>query len=152
MTTIFKIVNWLRVASNAQMRLYDADELTLARTMRLLYYVQGTHLALYNQRAFADEIIAAEKGPTVLAVQKRYLGKTAIVGELTPQAVADYQSISESSQLGQVLNAVWTAFGDLSTVELVKRTHTEKPWRQTILGEPIQPELMADYFTQEIVR
>jgi len=152
MTSVFKIVNWLRVASHAQMRLYDADELTLARTMRLLYYVQGTHLALYQQRAFDDDIIAAEKGPTVVAVQNYYQNRTAIVGHLSSEAVADYQSITEASQLGQVLNAVWTAFGDLSTVELVKRTHTEKPWRATAVGQPIQPELMAEYFTQEIVR
>ncbi|MDQ7938605.1 DUF4065 domain-containing protein [Lactiplantibacillus sp. WILCCON 0030] len=152
MTSVFKILNWLRVASNAQMRLYDADELTLARAMRLLYYVQGTHLALYGKKAFTDEIIASEKGPIVPAVQRDYQGQTAIVGELTPQDVADYQAISETSSLGQVLNAVWLAFGDLSTVELVKRTHTEKPWRQTTLGQPIAPALMAEYFTQEIVR
>lgn len=35
MTDVFKIVNWLRVTSNAEMRTYDAEELTQMKVMKL---------------------------------------------------------------------------------------------------------------------
>lgn len=153
MTDVFKIVNWFRVTSNAEMRTIQADELTQMKVMKLLYYVQGTHLAAYGEKAFANDLFAWQFGPVVREVHEKYQGRRGIVGNLTDDttAVDDYQSISEYSQLGIVLAAVWTAFGDQSATELMRRTHEERPWLETPQNTVISLELMKDFFVAEVV-
>jgi uncharacterized phage-associated protein len=152
MTDIFKIVNWLRVASRAQIRLYAADELTRVKAIKLLYYVQGTYLSMYCRRAFMNDIVAGEDGPTIDAVIQKYAHQTTIVGQITQHDLNDYNSIAEDSELGQVLNAVWQAFGDMSSIQLLKKSRAERPWTETTLGQVIPLDLMASYFTREIVK
>lgn len=151
MTDVLKIVNWFRAVSHAQMRQYDADELSQMKVMKLLYYVQGTYLAVYGNRAFADDILAWRYGPVIQSVHERYAGKIGIVGQLTVEDLADYNALQQDDQLATVLDAVWRAFGDMSAIQLMKKTHRESPWRETEQSQVIAPEAMTAYFRQNIV-
>jgi len=152
MSDVLKIVNWFRVISNADMRRYEADELTQMKVMQLLYYVQGAYLSIYGCRAFSDDILASSKGPSIIAVQEQYRGQMAIVGQLTDTDLDDYDYVCKQSKLLATLTAVWDAYGELSTVEITKQTHAEQPWRETKLGQAIDPEVLQHYFTAEIVQ
>lgn len=153
MTDVFKIVNWFRVTSNADMRTIKADELTQMKVMKLLYYVQGTYLAVHGEKAFCNDIIAWKFGPVVREVHEKYSGQRGIVGNLSedPQAIADYTSIPSDSDLGIILKAVWQAFGDMSATELMQQTHTERPWQETVPNGVITSELMTVFFKAEVV-
>jgi uncharacterized phage-associated protein len=151
MTDVFKLVNWFRAVSNAQMRQYDADELSQMKVMKLLYYVQGTYLAIHGEKAFANDILAWRYGPAIKAVHDKYAGKVSIVGQLTAADLADYNEVRQDDRLEPVLTAVWQAYGDMSAIQLMKKTHEEAPWLETNQSQVISPELMADFFEREIV-
>ncbi|WP_258115773.1 Panacea domain-containing protein [Levilactobacillus yiduensis] len=152
MTDVFKIVNWFRAVSNAQMRQYGDDELSQMKVMKLLYYVQGTFLAVHGRKAFADDILAWRYGPVVQAVHDKYVGRVSIVGRLTAADLADYNELQRDPDLQQVLTAVWTAFGDMSAIQLMKETHQERPWQETPQSQVIAPTLMTEYFKTSIVQ
>ncbi|WP_461243377.1 Panacea domain-containing protein [Secundilactobacillus muriivasis] len=153
MLSVMTFVNWFRVKSNAQMRQYDfADELTQMKVMKLLYYVQGTNLAVYDQKAFPNDILAWKYGPAIQEVHDRFAGKREIVGTITPEDLADYKTIEANSDLASVMDAVQTAFGDKSAIELMKQTHEERPWRETPQSGVIAPDLMKAYFKAEVVK
>lgn len=152
MTDVFKIVNWFRAVSNAQMRQYGDDELSQMKVMKLLYYVQGTFLAVHGRKAFADDILAWRFGPVVKAVHDRYAGRVSIVGQLSAADLADYNALQQDADLQQVLTAVWAAFGEMSAIQLMKATHQEQPWLETPQSQVISPELMAAYFRTSIVQ
>lgn len=151
MTDVFKLVNWFRAVSNAQMRQYDADELSQMKVMKLLYYVQGTYLAIHGEKAFANDILAWRYGPAIKAVHDKYAGKVSIVGQLRSSDLADYNEVRQDDRLEPVLTAVWQAYGDMSAIQLMKKTHEEAPWLETNQSQVISPELMADFFEREIV-
>ncbi|MFD1455029.1 Panacea domain-containing protein [Levilactobacillus lanxiensis] len=151
MTDVFKLVNWFRAVSNAQMRQYDADELSQMKVMKLLYYVQGTYLAIHGEKAFANDILAWRYGPAIKAVHDKYAGKVSIVGQLATSDLADYNEVRQDDRLEPVLTAVWQAYGDMSAIQLMKKTHEEAPWLETNQSQVISPGLMADFFKREIV-
>ncbi|MFD1549913.1 Panacea domain-containing protein [Levilactobacillus fuyuanensis] len=149
---VFKIVNWFRVESHAQMRLYDADELSLMRVMKLLYYVQGTNLAVYGECAFDDQILAWQSGPAIASVEGKYAGKISIVGQISKKAAADFEEIEVNHHnLADVLHAVWDAYGTLSALELVAQSKAENPWRETEIGQVISNEKMRAFFKTVVV-
>lgn len=151
---VFKIVNWFRVASNAQMRLLDAEELTQMKVMKLLYYVQGTHLALFDEKAFPNDLVAWKYGPVVEAVHDKYAGQRGIVGKLAHdrKAQADYVEINNDERMKIVVQAVWQTFGEMSAIQLMNQTHQERPWKETPQSQPIDAQLMATYFKAEVVK
>lgn len=148
-----KFVNWFRVKSNAQMRQFEfADELTQMKVMKLLYYVQGTCLAVYGTKAFADDIVAWKYGPAVESVHNAFYGKRGIVGEITDEDRQDYKEIESNSNLASVVHAVQEAFGDKSAIELMNQTHSERPWKETPQSGVIDPKLIEDFFKSEVVK
>lgn len=153
MTDVMKFVNWFRVKNNAQIRQFDfADELTQMKVMKLLYYVQGTSLAVYNRKAFPDDVIAWKYGPAVESVHSRYAGKRGIVGKITSEDLADYKEIEADPEMASVVHAVQDAFGDKSAIELMHQTHSERPWKETRQSDIIDPGLMKDFFETELVK
>lgn len=155
MTDVLKIVNWFRVTNYAQMReISDADELTQMKVMKLLYYVQGTCLAVFNKKAFPNDILAWRYGPVVSEVHDKYSGQREIVGDTTKDVTAqeDYIELNADPELGTILRAVWDAFGDMSAIQLMKQTHSERPWKETEQSDVISPNLMKDYFKAEVVK
>ncbi|NLR31723.1 Panacea domain-containing protein [Levilactobacillus tujiorum] len=147
-----RMVNWLRVQSHAQMGMYGAEELTQWKVMALLYYIQGTYLALYQVPAFKDDIILGKNGPVIAAIHDKYHNRIRIVGKIGRKAWADDQHIEdEHPQLLDVLHAVWQAFGDMSTVELRQQLLQEAPCQETPVGQVIDPARMTAYFQTDIV-
>jgi len=147
-----RLVNWLRVQSEAQMGMYGAEELTQWKTMALLYYVQGTYLAMYGVPAFEDEIVIEKNGPVIAAVRHKYGERIRIVGKIGKKAWADDANIEDQHpQMLDVLHAVWLAYGDMSTIELRQQMLQEKPCQETQVGQTIDLDRLTAYFQTDIV-
>lgn len=108
----------------AQERPEDPDYLTNLKLQKLLYYVQGWHLAETGRPAFADEIQAWREGPVVPSVYQVYraLGKRPIVD--VPE---DAPQLDE--QVRAVVESVWQRYKNYSAFHLSDLTHDESPWQ-----------------------
>jgi len=151
MYDVLKVVNWLRVRNNLELRLDDnAEELTQFKAMKLLYYIQGTSLACLKQRFFPQDIIALADGPFIQKVYAKYRTKRVIVDTITDNDMADYEELLKDPDCATVLNAVYDAFGHSSTYDLLWNIQTESPWENTELGKKITDDEMLKYFKTAI--
>lgn len=149
MYDVFKIVNWLRVKNNAELRQSDyAEVLTQMKAMKLLYYIQGVSLAYLNKKMFPNDIVAWKYGPAVAEVHTKYSGRREILGEITNSDIKDYNELSKDAEASEVLNAVWEAYGDMSASQLMRKTHTESPWKDTEQSKIITEDKMKEYFSK----
>lgn len=102
---------------------HDAgDMITNMKVQKLLYYIQGWHLGVYNDTAFSEELQAWVHGPVQPGVYNEY---------------KDYQwnPISEAverpqfdEQLTRHIGRVLRCYGGDSAYALENLTHTETPW------------------------
>jgi len=115
-----------------------------ARLHKLLYYVQGYHLAWNGRPAFGDRIEAWEMGPVVPALwhaEKR--GRVLSDSEEPPEAVRN------------VITYVLRRVGDRTGPQLISATHAEAPWRdatnggQLIANQVISHESLSEFFSIE---
>ena len=117
---------------------------------KLLYYVQGYHLAWERGPAFAENIEAWELGPVVARLWRNRknpllakIGRPSRPSKALPDSVRDI-----------TVNVI-SRFGKMSGADLIEATHNEDPWRQAtdegrnIANQVISHETLADYFSTE---
>jgi uncharacterized phage-associated protein len=102
------------------------------RLHRLMYYVQGHHLALFGQPAFDDAIYAGNSGPGM--------------PDLADNPPAPYRPGSVGDSVHAVAIMVAARYGGLTTTDLNQLTRAEPPWRGTPPGAVIAHELLREYF------
>ena len=115
-----------------------------ARLHKLLYYVQGYHLAWRGSPAFDDDIEAWEKGPVVPVLwHAERRGRPVESSEKPPELVCN------------VITYVLRRAGRCTGPELIKATHAEAPWRNATNGgrlvanQVISHASLADFFSIE---
>lgn len=115
-----------------------------ARLHKLLYYVQGYHLAWRGRPAFDDDVEAWEKGPVVAALWHAEKGGRSVKSsEAPPELVCN------------VITYVLRRVGHRSGPELIAATHAEAPWRDATKGgrfianQVISHESLAHFFSIE---
>ena len=147
MYDVFKIVNWLRVRNNADLRSDEnAEELTQMKAMKLLYYIQAASLVITGKRMFDNDIVAWRYGPVVEKVHTKYAGKRGIVGEISEQDLKDYKELENNETTSAILNSIYDIYGHSSAYDLMKQTHREKPWQETKQSQIISDEKIKDYY------
>lgn len=153
MVDVEKVVNWFRVRNRADERLDESiDELTQMKVMKLLYYVQGTSLAVLNRRLFSQDIVAWKYGPAVVEVHDKYKGKKGIVGNITEKDLEDYNLLTKDKNTGPILEAVYEAFGNTSAYDLMKQTHKESPWKETEQSSVITDKSLKKFFSKIVIK
>jgi uncharacterized phage-associated protein len=104
----------------------DADCLSNLRLQKLLYYVQGWHLAAYGKPLFTDPIEAWTHGPVVRDIYtqfKQYGGNPIPPSEGTPLVkLADRDKFFVST--------IWEQYKMYSPTALRAMIHREKPWKE----------------------
>jgi uncharacterized phage-associated protein len=120
------------------------------KLQKLLYYVQGFYIAIYDKKLFDEPIEAWQYGPVVRMVYQHFkpfeagaltLQQNEIIAELEPDVEALFDEILEE-------------YGQFSAIKLMQMTQEELPWKTVFFENPqgeISTELMKQYFKTQIV-
>jgi len=122
------------------------DLISNLKVQKMLYYVQGYHLALYDDRFFNEEIIAWQYGPVVPDVYHYF--KTYGSSALPLPNSFDFDIFDENKL--SLIKEVNDVYGQYSALKLMDMTHQEAPWKNTAINSIITPELLKDYFLNYI--
>lgn len=153
---VLKVVNWFKIRNFSDMKDdRNVEPLSQMKVMKLLYYVQGVSLAVYGKKMFPDNLVAWKYGPVVEKVYDVYHGKYAIVDPfadgMPPEEISDYVELSSDTITASVLEAVQDNYGGMSAIDLMNKTHEERPWLETSQSGTISDDLIKDYFEKEVV-
>ena len=117
------------------------DMISNLKLQKLCYYAQGFSLALYNKPLFKEEIVAWNHGPVVPELYREYkeYGANGI-----PVPNVDLTKYTKEEK--ELMNEVYTVYGQFSAWKLVNMTHSEAPWRDANINEVISIESMKLFF------
>lgn len=135
------------VALEIERRLPGVGE---AKLHKLLYYVQGYHLAWEQGPAFKEDIEAWELGPVVARLWRDR--KHSFLGKLS-RSVRSPKPLPKSVR--NITVNVINRLGDKSGAELIEATHAEDPWRlatdggRNVADQEISHQSLVDFFSTE---
>ena len=134
--------NILARASNSE----KEELISNLKLQKLLYYMQGFHLAFFDTPLFEEEIEAWMYGPVVPSVYETYKsnGNAGILFESPP--------IVLTKEVEALFNEVYRVYGAYSAIGLMNLTHSEVPWKSvpTGVGSIITKESMQKFFKERI--
>ena len=115
------------------------------KLQKLLYYMQGFHLAFFETPLFDDDIFAWQYGPVVPEVYFKYKqnGNSGIESEGNIIELDDKEE--------KLFDEVFSVYGEYSAIGLMNLTHEESPWKDTPLGERIGKDKMTEFFKTRII-
>jgi putative zinc finger/helix-turn-helix YgiT family protein len=130
----------------------SGDFISNMKVQKLLYYVQGWHLAFYDRPLFKENFEAWVFGPVIPSIYGRF--KKYGSGHLN-------EEISEVNLPEDVENHVFSVlavYGKETAGRLVKKSHEEDPWQKARNGCPegapceniISKEDIKDYFKKRL--
>lgn len=124
----------------------DCEEyISNLKLQKLLYYAQGFSLAIHNKKLFDDPIEAWAHGPVVKALYHEY--KESGSKAIDPPDGIDLSIYDKKVQ--DLLEEVWTVYGQYSAYKLRNLTHDEPPWKEAYSKGPsseISLDSMRKYF------
>lgn len=122
------------------------DALSNLKLQKLVYYAQGFHLALEGEPLFAETIEAWEHGPVIPAL---YRGLQQHGPEPVPAPLNGVNRTEYPEHVRELLDEVYSVYGQFSAWKLRNMTHEERPWREAYDRGPasaIELDVMKDYF------
>ena len=125
------------------------NDITNLKLQKLVYYVQGFHLAMHDVALFPDKISAWQYGPVVADLYQLYKKNGNNVISPDP----DYVPTAEPTPAQvELMQEVFDVYGQFSAWKLRDMTHEETPWREASRAnvDEISPEAMKDYFKQQL--
>lgn len=120
--------------------------LTNLKLQKLLYYVQGYHLAIFDEPLFDEKIEAWMYGPVVPSVYEFF--KSSGSNGLTSSSIVDVAAFSNQDSLDLVFQ-IYNMFKSFSAIGLMEKTHQEDPWVRALphgRGTEIKIESLKKYF------
>lgn len=120
----------------------DENDISHLKLQKLLYYVQGFCLAALDSPAFSDEVLAWEHGPVVRSVYDQFRSNR---NEPIP-APTDFDPMTISTDVREVADEVFEAYGQFSAWRLREMTHEEAPWEDTPRDGVISRDLLKSFF------
>lgn len=117
------------------------------KLQKLLYYMQGFHLAYFGTPLFDDRIEAWQYGPVVPSVYDHF-HKYKSQG-IKPESE---KIITLSEEEEHLFDEVYKVYGEYSAIGLMNMTHSEFPWSSTAIGKGnvISREKMKNFFKSRI--
>ncbi|MGA2849374.1 MAG: type II toxin-antitoxin system antitoxin SocA domain-containing protein [Terracidiphilus sp.] len=122
------------------------DSISNLKLQKLLYYAQGFHLAIYGNPLFPEKIKAWMHGPVVPQVWHEYkeFGSNPI--PVTKVNLNDYPD-----ETRELLDEVYTVYGQFTASKLRDMTHQEPPWKDTPQPEEISQEKLTRFFKTLVI-
>lgn len=144
-----QVADWFlaRLDTNA------GDTISPLKLQKLVYYAQAWHLAVFNQPLFSEPIQAWAHGPVVPSLYQRF--KHNCRDCLIEVKANGLESVHFSKETEDLLNEVYSIYGEHSASYLEQLTHHETPWLKARKGLPlyhrseevITVESMIDYYS-----
>ena len=137
------------------------SEMSPKKLQKILYYAYSWTLALLNERVddlsfklFDDQIEAWVHGPVVPYIYHKY--KEYGWGNIPK--LSNYNKNNFPEDVLDILEQVWTAYGDFSGNELESITHKEDPWIIARKGcsvsspssTPISDIIIFEYYNKRV--
>lgn len=145
------IVDWFRVQNYIDIRKNNSiKRITQMKVMKLLYYVQGVCLVIYNKTAFNDPILAWKYGPAVSSVHYKFR-KCYELPPINNKNIQNYKKITKDTKLYQIINGVYQEYKNMSAIDLMYKTHSEHPWKSTKQGSIISLIKIKNFFARNIL-
>lgn len=123
------------------------DIISNLKLQKLLYYLQGYSLAIFEYQLFNDKIEAWTYGPVVPTVYHAFkeYGASGINLPMITEA------ITLNSDEEELFSQVMAEYGQFGGLKLMKMTHEEEPWKLTYNNGNgskaiIGTKLLQDYF------
>ena len=123
----------------------EGDSITHLKLQKLLYFAQGLYSAMHpDEPLFAEPIEAWQHGPVVPVIYQLYKqrGSTPIP---RPEA---FDANQYAPEVREMLDTVYSVYGQYSALKLSRLSHTEKPYVQVALNEVITVGSLRDFFSQ----
>lgn len=128
------------------------DTISPLKLQKLVYYAQAWHLAVFNQPLFNEPIQAWVHGPVVPSLYQRF--KDNCRDCLIDVRANGLKMAHFSTETEDLLNEVYSIYGEHSASYLEQLTHREMPWIRARKGIPlyhrseevITVESMIDYY------
>ena len=124
------------------------DTISNLKLQKLLYYMQGFHLAFFNTPFFNESIEAWTYGPVVPVVFNEF--KKFKKRAINPENYRDELVLTDDEQ--QMFDMVYGEYNRFSAVALMQMTHTEGPWKNHGIGDVITNEELRSFFLTQIDR
>lgn len=120
------------------------DHLTNMKLQKILYYLQGFHLVIYNQKLFKEDINAWKYGPVVNEVYQRFksYGNQSITLPINDDSFDYLEEVKK-----KFINKVYGYYRPFSPIKLMELTHQESPWLEAFGScQIINDEQLKKYF------
>ena len=124
------------------------DTISNLKLQKLLYYMQGFHLAFFNAPFFNESIEAWTYGPVVPVAFNEF--KKFKKRAINPENYRDELVLANEEQ--QMFDMVYGEYNRFSAVALMQMTHTEGPWKNHGIGDVITNEELRSFFLTQIDR
>ncbi|MEG1470802.1 MAG: DUF4065 domain-containing protein [Anaerovoracaceae bacterium] len=145
--TASEIAKWFLAYNRNKMLLEDSEYISNLKLQKLLYYAQGTVLAITGKDLFLEPIVAWRHGPVVEAVYHEY--KSFGASGIEFEEEFDFNDFEDDVQ--NILENVYDCFGQYSAWKLRNMTHEETPWINTAINSIIDNDVIKEYFLEEYV-
>ena len=138
-------------------RYYPVLNLSHLKLQKLLFYCQAFHIASKDVPMYKEDVLAWTYGPVVNEVYKKYksYGGQAIVAIAeTDQEEGDDNKYGIPAESLSTISSILDAFGHLSAIALMEKTHRETPWIEAYKkghGSVITHEAMKNYYRELLV-
>ena len=136
-----------KVVANTDLE--QGETISNLKLQKMLYYLQGFFIAVFDKKLFEEPIEAWQYGPVV---REAYLyfkafGSGAIILDGTETI------IELNKEENDLFNEVMEEYGQFSAIKLMNMTHEELPWKKTFNANPqgeISYQLMKEYFQTQL--
>jgi uncharacterized phage-associated protein len=124
----------------------EGELISNLKLQKMLYYMQGFHLACFNTPLFDEDIEAWQYGPVVPSVYDNFksMGNKGI----------EYNddTITLSTEEESLFDEVYSVYGKFSAIGLMNMTHEEMPWKTTPagVGNVISHDKMKSFFKKRL--
>jgi uncharacterized phage-associated protein len=121
------------------------DIISNLKLQKLLYYIQGYHLAFFDDVLFKEDLEAWTYGPVVPDVYHRFKENRSLGIILDPNECV---AIEMPTDVEDMFNQVIQEYGKFNAIKLMEMTHNELPWKEAFEkpDKTINPQTMKTFF------
>ncbi|MFZ4705407.1 MAG: Panacea domain-containing protein [Bacteroidales bacterium] len=163
MITQSKTFNKISANDLAEFVLKKSGELSHLKLQKLIYYIQGYHLGMFDEPLFEEDFEAWVHGPVqpelfhaIKDISRLHDDIAFIQDDGVPEPEVKLQGLNMDQH--ELIEEIIREFGHLSGMQLEAMTHSEAPWKDARRGigpgekcnNIISKESMRSFFKSEL--